>query len=530
MIAPDPELAAAAAVPSAGSALQRTALFVWAVLRLPLLLAVLYLGRHGILKAIEARFDIVFLLERAIDILSTPVTRALYALVLALVLLTCLALTRRLLPRLALVLTLGCAAAIVLSSLYATGAQRRFAAVPVAILATNLLYSAPVVRAGWPARLHDGFMLLGVGLAEIFTLRGYLDWLIHRLRGGAPARRLASSRVWLDAPAVLLAGLAAAMLIHRYPLVPVERALRMPAVAMVLAHGDFNWTEFDQTGRYLYATGPGLPRLLRYRTDDWSAPPFASPVETDGAQAFAYDPGRREIHTFSLKTKNFLSLDADTLVLKRSIPIPNLSPGDPWIVADEQTDTIAVVSEADEQTGVPFVLLDRSTGAIVHTQDLDPGNVLKHPRTPLLYMSFFRRQTRVLAYDLARRDVVLQAPADPRTERMEFWPSANELLVTSPTESRILRYDADTLAPRGAIRCMFGVRAIAVDDARGLLLCGSLAAGLVAVVDLRQERELARYYLGPWLRTITLDPREPVAYVTSRGALYRLRYWEGTRS
>jgi hypothetical protein len=98
------------------------------------------------------------------------------------------------------------------------------------------------------------------------------------------------------------------------------------------------------------------------------------------------------------------------------------------------------------------------------------------------------------------------------------------VLVTSPIESRVLRFDADTLAPKGYFAALFGVRAIALDEERQLLLCGNIATGHLIVLDLRTGARVSTRYLGPWLRTIELDVPNGTAYVSANGALYVLRY------
>jgi hypothetical protein len=91
-------------------------------------------------------------------------------------------------------------------------------------------------------------------------------------------------------------------------------------------------------------------------------------------------------------------------------------------------------------------------------------------------------------------------------------------------ESRVARLDAATLEVKGYISTLFGVRAIAVDKGRNLLLVGSIASGRVVVIDLATGRQRASYYLGPWLRTIELVPERGIAYVSSNGAIYELHY------
>jgi hypothetical protein len=95
---------------------------------------------------------------------------------------------------------------------------------------------------------------------------------------------------------------------------------------------------------------------------------------------------------------------------------------------------------------------------------------------------------------------------------MAFWKTKNELLVTSPIESRVLRFDAETLTPKGYFAALFGVRAIALDEERQLLLCGNIATGHLIVLDLRTGERVSTRYLGPWLRTIALDVPNGTAY------------------
>ena len=87
-----------------------------------------------------------------------------------------------------------------------------------------------------------------------------------------------------------------------------------------------------------------------------------------------------------------------------------------------------------------------------------------------------------------------------------------------------MRFDADSLSPKGYFLAPFGARAIALDERRQLLLCGNIATGYVLIVDLRTQTAVARHYLGPWLRTIALHVESGTAYISSNGALYRLEY------
>jgi hypothetical protein len=206
------------------------------------------------------------------------------------------------------------------------------------------------------------------------------------------------------------------------------------------------------------------------------------------------------------------------------VEIPNLSTGDTWLAVDPLTDTLTLASEADREDGVPLIVLDRMTGHVLSEANLAAGNILLHATKPWLYLTFFRRRDEVMLYDLRNRSVTQRARADPRAERLVFSRRRNEVLVTSPMESRVLRFDADSLQPKGYIPALFGVRAIAIDDVRDVLLCGNIATGHLVIIDLATGGRLRTYYLGPWLRTIELHVDSGTAYVSSNGALYRVKY------
>jgi hypothetical protein len=212
------------------------------------------------------------------------------------------------------------------------------------------------------------------------------------------------------------------------------------------------------------------------------------------------------------------------------VSVPDLSPGDPWVTVDPITDTLTVASEADEEIGTPFIVLDRPTGRVVDRADLAAGNVLLHPTKPWLYLTFFRRRHDVMLYDLQSKSVTRSTPGDRRAERMIFSQRRNELLVTSPMESRIMRFDADRLNLKGYIPTASGVRGIAIDEVRDLLLYGNIASGDLVVIDPNTGARLRSYYLGPWLRTIQLNVDSGTAYVSSRGALYRVSYAAGAQT
>jgi len=494
---------------------------VWAVARLPMLVVLVYLFRARVLDVIERQFDILTITRFVIDLLSVPVTRIIVGTGFFAVLLAVAAGTRRLRPMLVYATTLlvACCALAALALTTATSLQRGL--IVALILALNLAPAALFERVRGRPRTWNILMLTGVGVAELLFAREYWHWI----RGGRRSSESMGSGLPSTIPALLLASLAAGVLIRDERLVAVEQKIRLSPDVKVIERGlSMNWIELDPSGTYLYVTGHDVPYLRRYDIRNLAAPPLVSDAPTGGAQGFAYDRSANQLFAVNTDTKQLLYLDATTLKLQRTADLAQLSPGDPWIAVDAQTDTLTVVSEADAQIGDPLMVLERSNGQTVARADLDAGNLLKHPSRSWVYLTFFRRRSEVMLYDLEARSVTRRAPADPRAERMAFWKTNNELLVTSPIESRVLRFDADTLTPKGSLHALFGVRAIALDEARQLLLCGNIATGHLIVLDLKTGARVSTRYLGPWLRTIELDVPNGTAYVSANGALYVLRY------
>jgi hypothetical protein len=499
-----------------------------ALVRLPALAMLLYLLRHPIVNAIERQFDIFYVTVLVVDVVSTPVARFVSGAGLFAALLLLVVCVRRLRPVVAYSILLIVGGAVIALSLNLAETSLRRALFVELILAANLAPAPFVDVLKKSPRLWNALMLAGVGIAELLLWREYWRWVRGVLRGHPADNRGARWGIASTIPGLLLTCLVFAVVLRPQKVVAFEQRLRMSTEVQLIESGlSFNWIELDPTQTYLYVTGHDLPRLRRYDLRDLSVPPILSDVSTGGAQGFAYDSTANEIYALNTTTRQLLYLDATTLVHKRTVEVPDLSPGDPWVAVDRNTDTLTLVSEADQKIGTPLIVLDRPTGRVRARADLDAGNVLRHPTKPWLYLTFFRRRTEVMLYSLQDRAVAQRAAADRRAERMVFSRRRNELLVTSPMESRIMRFDADQLHFKGYIPTMFGVRAIAIDEVRDLLLYGNIASGHLVVIDPTNSTRLRSYYLGPWLRTIELDVQRGIAYVSSRGALYRVHYAAG---
>lgn len=491
---------------------------LWGIARLPLLLAGLFVLRHPVLNAIEQVFDIIWITETAVDVMSTPATRLILFTSAALGLIVLRSATRRMNPVAAYVAATLLGAAAIWAVLFVTHSDRIWLVLLPALLALNWLPQAFLATRKGLARAVDGVVAGVPALGEGLFASRYLGWIARSAGQPSLGAALSTSAV----PGAVILALALALFTHGARFATIEQALRGAPEVSVVARGDINGLALERTGRALIITGHGYGHLTRM--DLATGAMTRSTETTGGAQGLAYDEVSDEVYLFDLTRRAVLVFDAQSLALKRSIPAPGLSPGDPWIGVDRRTDTVTLASEADEQVGAPLLILNRTTGAVVASRREEVGNLLSRPDRSLIYFSFFRRGQGVLAYDLERRAFVGRTPADQRVDRMAYDAGRNLLLVASPVEGRILRYDADTLADRGALPTLFGTRVIAIDATRALMLTGSFASGKIAAQDLETGEILQTWYVGPWLRTILPDPAHGKAYVSSNGRLYVLDY------
>ena len=125
---------------------------------------------------------------------------------------------------------------------------------------------------------------------------------------------------------------------------------------------------------------------------------------------------------------------------------------------------------------------------------------------------------------MVKHETEITAQTRSMTDRMEFDSKRNELLVASPLDGAVLRYDADTLEYKGKIKTSLGVRTLTIDSKRDLLLVGNFINNRIQVIDMSTYNRIASFYLGPWIRTITLDMEDGIAYVSTVRNLFKVSY------
>jgi hypothetical protein len=332
---------------------------------------------------------------------------------------------------------------------------------------------------------------------------------------------------------VVLVPSFAAVLLHGWSLQGLAHRLHRDESVQQLADIDLNALALDAENGLLYAAGHGTDNLLAYDLNDLSRSPRSSPTTTDRAQSFYYNPVNRELYLFKEQARVLVFIQGITLSESKSITDLDMTEGDVRLEYDRLNDGIILVSEGTywgsptENKGYPVAVVARKTGQLLYTlRDCGglciPGLIYTHPAKPLLYMAFPKK---VSAYDLNTRRMASTSPVTGQwVDGMAITPDGKELLVGVPLHSEVLRLDAESLELHGAIPTVFGVRTLAVDSERKLLLTASLATNMLDVIDLKTYRRVTKYYVAPWLHDICLDTKAGVAYVSSTEGLFRVQY------
>ena len=402
----------------------------WASLRLPSLFVLVLIFSQKIIAVILIIVGIPRATFFGINVMSTPVSRSIYFCLMVTALLLVVVFTNRLSMLYAYLLTCCVAAALIGAALIISSRSLVYVVPVVVLLGTNL---APInLRSEFrPGNISRWLMIVGLAFSELFFFWRHVRWVTWLLRGKSLS---VSKPRWLWAlPGVVLASLISALLVKGTSLVSIEQAIRTSPGVRIVARGDFNWIKSDPTHNFLYAVGHGFNHVRMYNISDWSSSPVESEAPTGWAQSFEYSPSKKELYLYDGVDRKLRYFDAQTLQLTRSVDI-TVSPGDTWLAFDDHTNTISIASEADEQVDTPFVVVDRSSGAILDRQNEEPGHLLLDPSKSVEYLSFFRRTSQVKIYDLRKRAIIRTAQIGAHADRMAILANSNELLITLPPE------------------------------------------------------------------------------------------------
>ncbi len=506
--------------------MKKSGLIIWSLLRLPTLAAGLYLFRNPISDFVKARIELRYIIDFAVYSANTFETR--FELYLACVLAMAVGywLVKKWIASevSGYILTLVGMLLVIFASfqflLVISNALGRTLIV-FALLAVNTMPMEWLTKRISGSGILNLVFLAGIGLSEAVFPQAYAFWLMEKFRAGASIKKWS----WLSG--VLIAPLFWVFLLTPYDnqriLTLGEKLHASPSVEKFAA-GAYNWIEYDANLHQIFVVGHGTNFLLAFDAEHLNVPPRKS-RDIGKMQSFGYNSERQEIYAYEANKRVLHYIDAVTLETLRSVPVTDLSPGDVWVNWQPGTDSITIASEADYEVGIPFVMIDRESGETIATMPLPliPTNVAFHPEKDIIYFNSFK-DTYLISWDLNTHEIIKQVETSPNTDRLIYNPSTSEVLVASTMEGAILRYDSETLEYKGKINVSIGDRTMTIDPKRNLLLVGNFINNRAQVIDLKTYEPIASFYIGPWIRTISLDVENGIAYVSTVRNLFKVKY------
>ena len=313
--------------------MKKPGLTIWVYLRLPILAAGLYLFRFQIAAFIEKYFGLGTAVDFAVFSASTFWTRFLVYLACVIALASGTWFVKKWAASdfwSYILLLVGAFSAIYFSFafLLLTASPLLKTTLVTLILAANTLPMKWLTKWALKSKLMNIFFLTGVGWCEAFFPQAYVFWLMDKFQMRNSFKKLS----WLSG--VMIAPLIWIFLLTPYDNQRIitfgEKLHASPAVEK-FAQGDFNWIEFNAEHKLLYAVGRGTNFLLAFDTEHLDQLPRRSKTDIGKTQSFAFNPDLQELYIYKADARELLYLDALTLESFRSVPIPELSPGDVWV-------------------------------------------------------------------------------------------------------------------------------------------------------------------------------------------------------
>ncbi|MDO8752387.1 MAG: hypothetical protein Q7J80_00720 [Anaerolineales bacterium] len=82
---------------------------------------------------------------------------------------------------------------------------------------------------------------------------------------------------------------------------------------------------------------------------------------------------------------------------------------------------------------------------------------------------------------------------------------------------------------KSKIKTSLGDRTLTIDPQRNLLLVGNFVNNRMQVIGLNTNKTVASFYIGPWIRTISLDVERGIAYISTVQNLFKISYVSGEK-
>ena len=361
---------------------------------------------------------------------------------------------------------------------------------------------------------------------EFLLPRAFLAWIGHRERPGEsspnllrllPGAALAAAALAVFAPHPMLMRLGQAMFMS-----PAADFVFGPDYQIYSAYDVSDFARNPTTGDIvLCGQEQHSPKVLRGGA--------GSPIDTgvhNAGNEFCEFAGPDALVTADKDGDDLLVIDPDSFRLRASQRLERLPHGEVLLATFPALNLVAAASENEKgDGGGPDIrIVDLQSMKVIREIDAEVGYLIADPRRPVIYANHFATNLGVRAWDVRTGRLLATSRRFGRSDRMAFDAARNEILATLPETGQVWRLDADTLKDKTPIDTVFGVRGIAIDPGRDLLLAASFLNNDLDVIDLKTGRSLRRYRLGPWLRTVLIPSNDGVALVASRYGVYRLNY------
>jgi hypothetical protein len=270
-----------------------------------------------------------------------------------------------------------------------------------------------------------------------------------------------------------------------------------------------------------------------FRLDDLSAPPKHFTIPSSEVEKIHLDVTSRRIYHVDRQTKRLVVMNADTfdVLPKEMVALHQACSGS----------TDLALSRSSRRL---IVMWENGFGSLVDLNTLQTGSslmpfgclVLHDDINNVFYILGGKdggpKETAQMNEKLFCVDDTCVFPLDVKFEtdgmglyRMCLSRKRRELYVSVAGESEIRVYSTPDLKVLRKLPAQFAVRAIALDDERGLLLAGSVVTGYVDVMDVESGKTLQHQYVAKYGRNIALDTERRQAFMTSTtDGLFVLKY------
>jgi hypothetical protein len=269
-------------------------------------------------------------------------------------------------------------------------------------------------------------------------------------------------------------------------------------------------------GQFFIRIGDTINRAVKRTTGSWKCadglqiPGSWNQAGFDfaGNKAYVFEVTSRTLYTLSLSP---LSIISKTEIPFHEFPIKTVEPVrlgyDPvlhrLVVVTE--DGFAVVFDVDEKKVLMDAMLLNDRGLTLQILISSDGSEV-----------YVLRERGLYVFDLTNLKPLRHIAFTRVAAGMVFDEKEDSVWVSFPLDMEVVRFQRETLANVGVMDAPLGVRCLALDQQRRLLLMSSIS-GVIEIRDLQNSRRLSRTRVLPWIHWLAVLPKNGNVVVTGGG-------------